>query len=358
MGSENCKSPLKAPTRLASSRSSGGDASARKIVNRESPPKAKSPSPRKNRTSTIENRKSKITTSILRWYRKFGRDLPWRDERDPYRIVVSEVMLQQTQVSRVLLKYPPFIKRFPTFERLALARTSDVIRAWQGMGYNNRVLRLQHLARAVAYRFKSKLPRDIAELQKLPGIGRYTAHAISCFAFRNQVPVVDTNVARLLSRLFPDKIGPVSHERKSSGKVWQVAEWILPRRRAHEWNQALMDLGSTICTARTPKCGICPLKNQCPSAHNIRDAKSTVTTREPGRDGTPNRIFRGRVVEALRNLDGQKSIPVKILARKVKSDYSRNDGRWFTGLLRNLERDGLVKLRTSASTLRASLPDE
>jgi A/G-specific adenine glycosylase len=311
-----------------------------------------------NRQSGIGNLKPHITASILRWYRKFGRDLPWRDERDPYRIVVSEVMLQQTQVSRVFLKYPPFVKRFPTFEKLALARTSDVIRAWQGMGYNNRVLRLQHLARAVAHRFEGKLPRDIAELQKLPGIGRYTAHAISCFAFGNQVPVVDTNVARLLSRLFPDKIGPVFHERKSSGKVWQVAEWILPKRRAHEWNQALMDLGATICTARAPKCGICPLRNQCPSAHYIREEIASTTTREPARGGIPNRIFRGRVVEVLRNLNGRKSIPVKILARKVKTDYSRTDERWFAGILRNLERDGLVKLRTSASTLRASLPDE
>jgi A/G-specific adenine glycosylase len=119
-----------------------------------------------------------------------------------------------------------------------------------------------------------------------------------------------------------------------------------------------MDLGATICTARAPKCGICPLRNQCPSAYNIREVKIAFPTREPGRDGIPNRIFRGRVVEALRNLDGRKSIRVKILARKVKSDFSRTDERWFAGLLRNLERDGLVKLRTSASTLRASLPDE
>ena len=267
-------------------------------------------------------------------------------------------MLQQTQVSRVLLKYPPFVKRFPTFEKLALARTSDVIRAWQGMGYNNRVVRLQLLARAVAHRFEGKLPRDIAELQKLPGIGRYTAHAISCFAFGNQVPVVDTNVTRTLSRLFPNRIASMSKKRKGATSVWQVADWILPSRRAFEWNQALMDFGATICTARAPKCGICPLRNQCPSAHNFREVKIAVTTREPGRDGIPNRIFRGRVVEALRNLDGRKSIRVKILARKVKTDYSRTDDRWFAGLLRNLERDGLVKLRTSASTLRASLPDE
>jgi A/G-specific adenine glycosylase len=311
-----------------------------------------------NRQSGIGNLKPHITASILRWYRKFGRDLPWRDERDPYRIVVSEVMLQQTQVSRVLLKYPPFVKRFPTFEKLALARTSDVIRAWQGMGYNNRVVRLQLLARAVAHRFEGKLPRDIAELQKLPGIGRYTAHAISCFAFGNQVPVVDTNVTRTLSRLFPNRIASMSKKRKGATSVWQVADWILPSRRAFEWNQALMDFGATICTARAPKCGICPLRNQCPSAHNFREVKIAVTTREPGRDGIPNRIFRGRVVEALRNLDGRKSIRVKILARKVKTDYSRTDDRWFAGLLRNLERDGLVKLRTSASTLRASLPDE
>ena len=266
-------------------------------------------------------------------------------------------MLQQTQVSRVLLKYPIFLKRFPTLEKLARAKASDVIRAWQGMGYNNRALRLRLLAKAVAHRFKGKLPRDVAELQNLPGIGRYTAHAVSCFAFGNQVTVVDTNVARLLSRLFPEKIASKLCKRTDPRRVWEIAEWILPGRRAYEWNQALMDLGATICTARTPKCGVCPLKSYCPSAHCTREQRITGSTREPGRDGLPNRIYRGRVVEVLRNLNGRKSIDVRNLARKIKPDYDGNDGRWFKRLLRSLERDGLVRLRTAASTQRVSLPD-
>ena len=297
------------------------------------------------------SRKSAITSSLLRWYRKHGRDLPWRDEKDPYRILVSEIMLQQTQVSRVLTKYPEFLKRFSTFSRLARARTSEVIRSWSGLGYNSRVLRLHELSRIVVTDLKGVLPHDVEELMDLPGLGRYTAHAISCFAFDRRVPVVDTNIDRVLRRLYP------TNGQRLAGKktdIWTLAEHHLPRSSVHDWNQALMDLGSTICTASAPKCGECPLCTKCPSAFKPVRRTSSRSKSEPGRGGVPNRIYRGRAVEALRNLRRGDRMTSAQLARSIKPDFQRRDRRWFDLLVRGLERDGLIQIR---SRQRISLPD-
>ena len=297
------------------------------------------------------SRKSAITSSLLRWYRKHGRDLPWRGEKDPYRILVSEIMLQQTQVSRVLTKYPEFLKQFPTFTQLARARTSRVIRAWRGMGYNNRALRLHELSKRVVTDLSGRLPRDVDELMDLPGLGRYTAHAMACFAFRKSVPVVDTNVERVLRRLYPTDVLIVRG--KKSG-IWTLAESHLPRSSVHDWNQALMDLGATICTASAPKCDKCPLSTKCPSAFKPARRGSTRSTPEPGRGGIPNRIYRGRAVEALRNLKrGERITPMR-LARSIKPDFRRRDRRWFDLLVRGLERDGLLLIKTRRTI---SLPD-
>lgn len=319
-----------------------------------------SPSKTINRRSTIESRQSQIPTSLVRWYRKNGRVLPWRGEADPYEILVSEVMLQQTQVSRVMQKFPVFLKRFPTLRKLARAKSSDAIRAWRGMGYNNRVLRLQQLARIIEQHFDGRLPERVEQLRELPGIGPYTAHAVACFAFGKQVPVVDTNIARVLHRLFPTNGGRRSPGSTKPGgaETWELAGRILPKNRAYEWNQALMDLGATLCTGRSPRCGLCPLQTLCPSAHTVRHDKRKPTRPERGRGGTPNRIFRGRIVEVLRNLNGRGSISSSLLAKSVKQDYQHRDRRWFTELLDNLERDGLVQLRKFKSGVRVSLPEK
>jgi A/G-specific adenine glycosylase len=298
-----------------------------------------------------ENRKRKIITALLRWYRQHGRELPWRNEKDPYRILVSEVMLQQTQVARVMAKYPEFLRKFPTFRKLAHARTSAVIRSWRGMGYNNRALRLQALSRIVVADVGGKLPQNVEDLLQLPGIGRYTAHAIACFAFGQRVPVVDTNIARVFGRLHP------VHKGKSlrpTAEVWTLASQHLPRSNAHDWNQALMDLGATICTAARPRCEICPLKLLCPSAHSKPRKVSRRSRREPGRNGIPNRIYRGKAIEILRDLRPGESMNSSSLARKVLGGYSGEDRRWFLALLRSLERDGLVRMRGRA---RISLPE-
>lgn len=238
-------------------------------------------------------------------------------------------MLQQTQVSRVLEKYPRFIARYPTFAKLARATTADVVRAWSGMGYNNRAVRLRALARTVTSRWRGQLPEDPGEMQKLPGVGRYTSHAVACFAFEQTVPLVDTNIRRVLSRLFPAHVDP-----------WQTAAALLPRRDAYQWNQALMELGALVCTSGRPRCDACPLRTLCPSAYRITARRTGARRIEPGRDGLPNRIYRGRIVELLRS-SGVREIGT--VGKRVKPGFSSRDRRWLLGLLAGLERDGLIR---------------
>ncbi len=301
-----------------------------------------------NRRKQERTRLSTIRRRLLRWYHRSGRDLPWRRTREPYRVLISEVMLQQTQVSRVLTQYPRWLKRFPAITVLARARRSTVIRAWRGMGYNARAVRLHGLAKAVVRNHNGRLPRHTAALQHLPGIGRYTAHAVACFAFGQSVAVVDTNVRRVLSRLFPRET-----KRKD---IWAVASGILPKQRAYDWNQVLFDLGSTVCTARTPQCTVCSLEAHCPSAHNVA-VRVLQSKREPMRPplaDIPNRIYRGRVVEALRDAP-RGSLSAQRLGKLVKPDYTRRNQMWFLQLLRSLERDGLVTLSNGSAHLTVSL---
>ena len=260
-------------------------------------------------------------------------------------------MLQQTQVSRVLTMYPRFLKRFSSFRKLAFARTSDVIRAWQGMGYNNRALRLQKLSMIVTKNHGGKLPNTIPELEALPGIGRYTAHAIASFAFGQHVPIVDTNIRRVLMRLC-HRESPRRHLREND--VWKLAESLLPRRHSHDWNQALMDLGSTICTAANPGCDICPLEKLCSSAHVVERRRAVAGRVERGRDGIPNRIYRGRIVQALRELKAGETIKRSALAGKIKPGFKSVDGRWLDSLLKGLKKDGLIRLHPRT---KISLPD-
>ncbi|HTY37544.1 MAG TPA: A/G-specific adenine glycosylase [Bacteroidota bacterium] len=262
-------------------------------------------------------------------------------------------MLQQTQVSRVLWKYPEFLRKYSTFKKLAESTPADAIRAWRGMGYNNRVLRLRSLSQVVVRKYRGKLPEDVHALESLPGIGKYTARAVACFAFGKQVAVVDTNVERVLRRLYPERIHP---KRSTPRDIWDVAADHLPRGRAHDWNQGLMDFGAMICTAVQPRCKQCPLNQLCPSAHKVsRHPRLLVPRKEPGRAGIPNRIYRGKTVEALRTLSAGSSMSTLSLARIIVPDFSVRDRAWFQLLLKNLEHDGMVRFR---GRNRISLPDE
>jgi A/G-specific adenine glycosylase len=197
--------------------------------------------------------------ALLRWFRANGRDLPWRATRDPYRVLVSEFMLQQTQVSRVVDYYGRFLARFATVEQLARARPRAVREAWDGLGYYRRAENLHRLARTVVQEHAGRIPDDPQVLRTLPGVGPYTAGAVAAFAFERRAAAVDTNVARVLRRVFRN--GRALPERR----LWELAEHVLPRRRraAWEFNQALMDLGATVCVARRPKCGQCPVRAAC-----------------------------------------------------------------------------------------------
>jgi len=198
---------------------------------------------------------------LLAWYRKNGRSLPWRTTDDPYHILVSEVMLQQTQVDRVLPKYEEWLTRYPSLDALAGADEADVVQTWRPLGYNIRPRRLQAIAREAVERYDGRLPSDEATLRSFKGIGPYTAGAIMSFAFRQRAAIVDTNVARVLYRIFVGGGDPKAHAMKAH--LWEVSRTVLPHRHVFDFNQALMDFGATVCSARKPLCEACPMARGC-----------------------------------------------------------------------------------------------
>ncbi len=205
--------------------------------------------------------KQSFRRRLLTWYDRHQRDLPWRRSQNPYRVWVSEVMLQQTQVETVKPYFRKFIKAFPSVKRLAAASEQDVLRLWEGLGYYRRARQLHAAAKIIVAEHGGHFPRDVNTLQTLPGIGRYTAGAIASIAFDERVPILETNTIRLLSRL----IGYPDDPTKSAGQrlLWQTAEDVLPRKNIALFNQALMELGSLVCTPGSPQCEQCPVAKLC-----------------------------------------------------------------------------------------------
>jgi len=284
--------------------------------------------------------------ALMNWFSKAARDLPWRHTRDPYCIMVAEVMLQQTQVDRVLPKYEAFITRFPTLQALADAPTAEVIRLWSGLGYNRRAVNLQRAAREIVERFDGVFPRDVATLLMLPGIGPYTAGAIACFAFEQDVAFMDTNIRRVIRRALTDPAVTVKDR-----DLLALAQSALPIGRSWMWNQALMELGSLICTADSPACWRCPLRDLCCDyagrrASDERLEATPVRKRIAERRDRPfvgsNRYFRGRAIAALRALPPGTALDLAELGPQVRPDYTPNDEAWLVALLNGLVRDGLV----------------
>ena len=198
---------------------------------------------------------------LLEWYRRNGRDLPWRQTSDPYHILVSEVMLQQTQVDRVLPKYQEWLARYPSLEALASASEHEVAAAWRPLGYNIRPKRLHAIARESVANYGGALPSDEATLLSFKGIGAYTAGAVLSFAFGRRAAILDTNVARVLFRVFVGRGNPRAHAMRRH--LWDVSRAVLLMRHVFDFNQALMDFGATLCTARKPKCLVCPMRAGC-----------------------------------------------------------------------------------------------
>jgi A/G-specific adenine glycosylase len=253
--------------------------------------------------------------AILAWYGAVRRDLPWRRTSDPYRILVSEVMLQQTQVARVVPYYEAWLTRFPSVDALADAPAADVLRLWSGLGYNRRALALQAACLVVA---RDGWPSDVEGLEALPGVGPYTAAAVASFAFGVQAAAVDTNVRRVIER--------IDRRRRRAPELARRAAAILPDGRAADWNQALMELGATVCTARAPSCEACPAAS-CRSQGRPQVAPTARRAGAQARFEDTDRWVRGRIVAAL--VAGE-SMPGGIEPERLER------------ALAGLERDGLV----------------
>ena len=280
--------------------------------------------------TTDPERPARVANALLAWYAANKRDLPWRRSRDPYAILVAEVMLQQTQVDRVIPKWHAWLERFPTLVDLAHASRADAIRAWQGLGYNLRAVRLHDIACEVVARHDGQLPANVEGLRRLKGIGRYTAGAVACFAYEQPVAMVDTNIRRVLTRVF--EVRPT--------EVEALADQIVPHQAAYAWNQALMDLGATLCGAQRALCLVCPLVSEC--AGPVRNGKSA--TKPAGEFRGSTRFYRGRIVEALR--DAPSGLSVRALC--VATGHPD-----VSDLVQKLSADGLLTI-DSAQNVRLS----
>ncbi|MEC7556082.1 MAG: A/G-specific adenine glycosylase [Planctomycetota bacterium] len=203
---------------------------------------------------------ARFRRSVRRWYSRSGRELPWVGERDPYRVWVREIMLQQTTVKAVVPFLERFLDRFPSVEQLAGADDEDVLRVWEGLGYYSRARNLQKAARKVVDEWGGVWPTSLVELESLPGVGRYTAGAIVSFAFGEPGPIVEANTSRLYSRLMAMALDPTGAAGRK--RLWSLAERIVPKARPGEFNQALIDLGATVCTTE-PRCNVCPVRMSC-----------------------------------------------------------------------------------------------
>ncbi len=281
-------------------------------------------------------------------------------------VLVSEIMLQQTQVDRVLPKYYAFLDAFPTLEALAAAPTSEVIRMWAGLGYNRRAVNMQRTARAVLDEHGGQFPRDVAALRRLPGIGPYTAGALACFAFEQDVAFMDTNIRRVVQRWFVSR----REEPPSEAELLQTAATVVPGGQGWAWNQAIMELGALICTAAAPQCWRCPLQAHCRDYAARRHAdeqifgmEQVVGARTPApcakrvaeRRETPyansNRFYRGRIVDVLRQLPADGSRALHELGPQIKPDWSDADTPWLETLAAGLARDGLIVLEDGCARL-------
>lgn len=305
---------------------------------------------------------------IWSWYGRHKRILPWRDlpDTDPvaraYKILVSEIMLQQTQVPRVIVTYKEFLRRFPTIDDLAEASNKEILIAWRGMGYNNRALRLRDVARAIDKREKIKEKRDFGfpssmeDLIALPGVGHYTAAAIRNFAFNIPTPCIDTNIRRILHRTF---FGPENSDgtwEKDDEYLLEIADEVLQiAGRPADWHAALMDYGSLVQTKKNPKWEVCPLtregimkttkKNYELRMKNYESSKSKT---EPGRligsTFIPNRIFRGRVIEALR--DAPRGLTLNDIGAQIALDWDpKEHHEWLSGILQQLTRETMLGVK-------------
>lgn len=311
----------------------------------------------------VGERVQAMQAALLGWYRVHRRALPWRSSKSPYRKFLAEMMLQQTQVERVIPKYHAFLAQYPTFRRLAAAPLADVIRLWAGLGYNRRAVHLHRAAQTVVREHGGRLPLSLQALLRLPGIGAYTARALLSMVGNAPVAVVDTNVRRVLGRMFRDELQALFGERgPTERQVQALADDLVPDGRSARWNQALMDLGSTVCTSRRPDCPRCPLLAWCQArrAGDVSDLPS-LRPKGQGRFSGSRRYYRGRIIAVLRESPQGGALAFEELANCVQAQAAAELSlAWLWELAQDLERDGLVVIagdRNARSEATVTLPD-
>jgi len=280
-----------------------------------------------------------MVSILLSWYSSTAREFFWRRPNvDPWVVLVSEVMLQQTQTSRVEQRLPEFIDVFPTPQAMAEASAGTVLKMWSGMGYNRRALRLQETAVAITKRFAGRVPGEVSQLLSLPGVGPYTSAAVACFAFGRRVVVLDVNVRRVYTRL--SRRCETTVDVDDDDTLTAFAESVIPHDSPSDWHHAVMDLGATICTARRPQCPVCPLQNICPSAHVLQQVLRP-KKQEPSWRGHPRRIWRGRIIEFLR-LSSRETSVHSITTHLFGTDSSSEDVDFIQSLLTTLSSEGMI----------------
>ena len=287
-------------------------------------------------------RTERIQRKLLTWYNRQGRDLPWRKTRDPYKILVSEIMLQQTQVSRVIPKYQAWLKVFPTVQALARAPLPKVLQLWSGLGYNSRAVRLRQAAEAITTQYHGRVPMDFEGLMALPGIGRYTAGAVLSFAGRRRIGVVDTNVRKVVGRVMYG-VKKIPNEKK----FHKTVEDLVPAKNPDLWNHALMDLGATICFNRRPDCEHCPLQSECSAYPAILKQPQNRNLSPQGKFLDSDRYWRGKIINLLIQ-NPQLRLPA--LTKKLSQFGTISSNRQIR-LLRALEDSGLIQQTKSGVTL-------
>lgn len=273
-------------------------------------------------SDTSKQRIHRFQKNLRTWWRTNRRDLPWRKTHDPYRILVSEIMLQQTQVDRVIPKYRAFLRQFPTVHALAHAPRADIIRVWSGLGYNRRAVNLHRSAQIIETHYKGRTPLVVEELKKLPGVGEYTARAVAAFAVDACVAPVDTNIKRILIRHFG--IG--------ENKVVDLAQSLVPAKKAGDWSHMLMDFGALVCTSRNPQCGRLRLPHVA-EAPPPRPQKSFQNS---------NRFWRGRIVHILQ-AHRCSLTQERLYSQLQKLHRMPLSKKRMTKIVRALEKDGLLK---------------
>jgi A/G-specific adenine glycosylase len=307
---------------------------------------------------------STCAVKLLRWYDRHGRDLPWRKTRNPYRILVSEIMLQQTQVDRVMIFYPRWLRLFPTWKKLASATNAQVIHAWAGLGYNRRALMLREIARRIV---THGVPRTEEGWLAIKGIGPYTAAAISAFAQKRRTLPIDTNIRRVLGRLL---LGKPFATLAEDDRLRSKADNFLPRHGAYyDVPQAIFDLATSICT-KNPNCARCPLRHDCPSAKLFLQGRVTIPKRsvpvaherKHRNKPYPDRIYRGRILKLVREwgpavapsngaLAGRQ-VNISAIGPLVDGNFNKKlDQPWLEAMVNRLVRDGLLARNKNSLTL-------